>query len=399
MFVDEKVASDTERQLHLRLFSDSEMARRLAKLKEALNQNSIDALLLSDEPNVCYVSGMDVPSFATRARPIVVLIPAVDEAVVVCSRSQAPNARAMSWIERIETFDGFEEEAIAVIEKVLVDLGLTRATFGCELGQEQRLGLTYKGFSSLQRRLSGARWADAAPIIWPVRQIKSDDEIEYMRRAGSINAEALDQATRSARQGLSEREVSLSWARTVAELGGDRPGYLATHSGLGNYRRVSGRATERSLEPGDLLWMDAGAIYRQYWSDLTRLVAVGRAKEQDYRRYKLAWDIVGAIVEQVRVGMSASDLATEASRICASVGVAMAGPARIGHGIGLEVTEPPSVRVGDETILEPGMTLAIETGVADWDGYFVLEDNIVVGAKGAELLAPRASRMLPVVGE
>ena len=295
MFVDEKVASETERQLHLRLFSDSEMARRLAKLKEALNQNSIDALLLSDEPNVCYVSGMDVPSFSTRARPIVVLIPAVDEPVVICSKSQAPNARAMSWIKRIETFNGFEEEAIAVIEKILLDLGLTHATFGCELGQEQRLGLTYKGFSSLQRLLPGARWADAAPIIWPVRQIKSDDEIEYMRRAGSINAEALDRATRSARQGLSEREVSLSWARTVAELGGDRPGYLATHSGLGNYRRVSGRATERSLEPGDLLWMDTGAVYRQYWSDLTRLVAVGKAKEQDYRRYKLAWDIVGAI--------------------------------------------------------------------------------------------------------
>ena len=67
----------------------------------------------------------------------------------MCSRSQAPNARAMSWIERIETFDGFEEEAIAVIEKVLVDLGLSHATFGCELGQEQRLGLTYKGFSSV----------------------------------------------------------------------------------------------------------------------------------------------------------------------------------------------------------------------------------------------------------
>ena len=97
--------------------------------------------------------------------------------------------------------------------------------------------------------------------------------------------------------------------------------------------------------------------------------------------------------------MSAGDLATAASRICASVGVAMAGPARIGHGIGLEVTEPPSVRVGDETILEPGMTLAIETGVADWDGYFVLEDNVVIGTKGAELLAPRASHMLPVVGE
>jgi Xaa-Pro aminopeptidase len=73
----------------------------------------------------------------------------------------------------------------------------------------------------------------------------------------------------------------------------------------------------------------------------------------------------------------------------------MGGASRIGHGIGIELTEPPSIIDGDETVLVEGMTLSIETGLADWDGYFLMETNLVITNSGSDVLSSPASTTLP----
>lgn len=394
--LDEDAKQAVERGLQLRMFSDEEMASRVARARESCASHELDALVCSDEANVVYFTGIATPSFVTRARPIFVVVPAESPPVLICSRSQAANARGASWIEDIRTFEGFESEAVAALGKVLHDLRLSDGRIGLELGPELRLGMSLAGFRHLEEILPNAALVDATQCIWSVRSIKSQPEIELLRKAGTLNAAAFEAAIRSIGAGSTERDVGRTWATTLLELGADRPGYLAAHSGQGNYRRVSSSPTDRALKSGDLLWMDGGAVYRGYWSDITRLVAIGEPSEKDRQRYEFSWQVIRELIEFVRPQITAGDLARRSLEIFREAGLTMAQSSRIGHGLGKELTEPPSIVDGDETVLEPGMVISIETGVAAWDGYFVLEDNVVVTANGAEMLSTPASPHLPV---
>ncbi len=388
-----------ERDLRLRTVEDAEIAGRHARLRAGMRRHGLDGLLLTDEPNVVYVTGLSVPSFTTRARPLMVLLPAADDVqpVLICSRSQSANARSSSSIQQIATFERFEPDAIEVARDVAHQLGLAAGRIGCEIGPEQRLGLTYTGFRHLEDLLPGADLTDGGPAVWQARQTKGPAELRHLRRAGELNSAAMDAAVATAAAGRSEREIRDTWARALADGGADRPGYLAVQSGPGNYRRISSNATDRRLQTGDLLWMDGGPVVGGYWSDITRMVSIGAARSQDRERYAIAWQVVHELVDGVRPGMTAGDVARSGAQIFAGLGQVMGGASRIGHGIGLELTEPPSIVDGDETELVPGMTLSIETGIAAWDGYFLHEDNLVVTDDGAELLSrPAPAHLLEV---
>lgn len=389
---------EAERALAVRLFDDSEIEARIERTRAHLEQQGLDALLVSDAPNVFYFTAMETPSFATRARPLLVLVPVDGPPVLICSRSQAANARAASAIAHIAPFEGFEPEAIGVLVDELHSRGLGAARIGCEIGPEQRLGITLGGFERLRASLPDAEIRDGSPAIWATRAVKSPAEVDLMRAAGAINAGAFEAALAAAGPGVSERAVYAAWAAAACDLGADRPGYFAVHSGPGSYRRVSSSATDRALRPGDLLWMDGGVVHRGYWSDVTRMIAIGEPRPEDVEDYAFAHAVVAELIATVRAGHSAGDVARHAARLFAAAGLPMGSSSRNGHGLGIELTEPPSIVDGDETELRPGMTISVETGVARWGGYFMLEDNFVVGDNGAELLSIPAPETLPVAG-
>jgi Xaa-Pro aminopeptidase len=393
---EEEAKQAVERGLQLRTFENEEMESRVERAREACAPQELDALVCSDEANVVYFTGIETPSFATRSRPILVIIPAASRPILVCSRSQGANARAASWIQDIRTFEGFESEAVHALSASLRDLGLSRGRIGLELGAELRLGMSVSGFRQLEAALPDATLCDAARCIRAVRAIKSSAEIALLRQAGKVNAQAFDAAIEAIGPGSTERDVGRSWSTALLEYGADRAGYLAAHSGPGNYRRVSGCPTDRALCPGDLLWMDGGAVYGGYWSDITRLVAIGTPRDEDCRRYEFSWSVIRELISAIRPAMSAGDIARRSLAIFRDAGLTMAQSSRIGHGLGRELTEPPSIVDGDETTLEPGMVISLETGVAAWDGYFVIEDNVVVTSDGSEMLSVPALPYLPV---
>jgi Xaa-Pro dipeptidase len=378
-------------------FDDAEHAARVERARAGMAADGLDALWLTSEPNYTYLSGHQTGMFAIKSRPLSFLLPREGEPALVIARSHLPRAAATSWVPDRRGYDGFEAEAVALLAEVVRARGLAGARIGAELGHEQRPGISPLGLEALRARLPEARLVDAAPLLWRLRVRKSAAERACLRRAGAATGQAYDRLLAGAGAGVSEAELHRAFAAGAVEAGADRAGFFFVHSGTGAYQPSDGTATERRLAAGDLLWVDAGAVWRGYWADYVRMAAVGQSTADQRRRYATVYAASRAVLSAVRPGVPVAALARLCAEQLASAGEALGTASRIGHGIGLDLTEPPSLNELEPTVLEVGMALAIEPTIAASDGRFVVEENLVVTEDGYELLSEPAPPELPVV--
>jgi Xaa-Pro aminopeptidase len=379
-------------------FDDAEYAERVRRGRTGMAAVGLDALWVASEANYVYLSGHHTGMFAIKSRPLGLVLPREGEAALVVARSHLPQARVASWVADQRGYEGFEPEALALLAETIRSRGLARGRIGAELGLEQRLGVSPLGFERLRVLLPGVAWVDAAPLLWRLRMRKSTVEAEYLRRAGRDTARAYREVFRTAKVGVSERELRRAFTAGAAEAGADRVGFFFIHAGDGGHQPSDGTPTARRLKGRDLLWIDAGAVYRGYWSDYVRMASVGEPTPERRRRYGAVYRASRAVLEAVRPGVPVSELARICAARLAQEGEALGSASRIGHGIGLDLTEPPSLNESDPTVLEPGMVLAVEPTVVAHDGRYVVEENLVVTESGYELLSKPAPRELPVLG-
>lgn len=360
---------------------------RTSRLQSRLATQGVGAAVITSPPNFHYFTGVHSPSFLSNARPQICVIPADGLPVLVVSRSQAPNAAACSWIKQIDTFEGFEPESLEVVANTLDEMGIVGEHVGFEFGSEHRLGLTINGLHWLESKIDGSKFVDIASELWKLRMVKSPREVEELRAAAQATATAMETAIGHARPGITEVAVRRHFLTALVELGLD-PGYLAVHSGVGNYDKVNADASLRQLQRGDLLWLDGGGISKGYRADITRLVSIGEPSAEARRSYHQAHRLSSSLMETVTTGMQASELMSACRGLFDREAQVIGSATRVGHGIGLELTEPPSIVDGDDTRLDLGMCLALEPGIATPYGYFVLEEDIVITGTGAERISP-----------
>jgi Xaa-Pro aminopeptidase len=388
--------SATGRRGRLAIFPPEEYHARLARTRTLMQAAGIDVLWVTTESNHFYFSGLQTPSFWTRARPITMLIPLAGEPAIIVSRNQEGQALATSWVPDVRIHRGLEPEALAVAADFLRERGLEGARIGCELGEEQRLGMSYLGFQRMRTDFPNADWVDAAALLWNVRRIKSEREIVALAEIGAITGRAYEKMMMAVAPGLTERQVHQALVVSLVEQGADRPGYNAVHSGPGNYRRIGG-PTDRLLEVGDLVWADTGVSRNGYWADYMRTVAIGRPVTRHRVRYAIAYEAVQEMLAVVRPGVAIAELMRTCGRVFGRHGVELGSATRVGHGVGVDLAEPPSIVGDNETPLEVGMVLAIEPAIADDDGFLAVEENFTVTANGFRLLSAPAPAELPWV--
>jgi Xaa-Pro aminopeptidase len=378
-------------------FDAAEYAGRWARARAAMADAGLDALFISSECNYRYLSGHVTPFWVSKSRPMFLLLPLRGEPILFVTTSQVPTVRATSPVAEVRAWEGFVAPGVDLLEAALHELGLAAGRIGAELGEEQRLGLPYADFVDLQNRLPRAAFVDAAELLWALRMIKSPAEIAYLRRSAAIASAAYRELFAAVRPGMSEREVFATFVASTIRQGAERPGYVPVHSGAGHYQRISMGPTDRRLAPGDLLWLDGGCVYRGYWSDFARMVAIGRPTAAQRDRYRRVRAVMHDCIAAVRPGVTMPELTARAQRAFAAAGLAFSSHSRIGHGLGLDITEPPSINLADETVVQPGMVLTMEPTSAAEDGFFQLEENYVVTAGGCELLTEPAPAELPVI--
>jgi Xaa-Pro dipeptidase len=378
-------------------FPREEFEGRWRRAREGMGQRRLDALLITSEANYRYLSGHYSGFWISKARPMLMLLPSAREPTLLMTRNQVPLAETMSPVKDIRSWEGFMAEAIPALADAIKSAGLERGRIGAELGFKQRLGMPVTEFHRLESLLPNAAFVDAADLFWSLRLRKSPREVAYLRESIRITCEAYAVMFATVRPGMTEREAHRTFLVELFKRGAERPGYIPVTSGPGNYERRTGGPSDRKLEPGDLLWFDGGCSYMGYWSDLSRMVAIQGATAEQMRAYRDMRAITHACLEEVGADRPIAAIDRRARAEFKARGLRYGSASRVGHGIGLDHTEPPSLREDVEGPLEAGMVLSIEPTILADHGLYQVEELYVVTESGYTLLTQPAADDLPVV--
>jgi Xaa-Pro aminopeptidase len=378
---------------------DADVGRRRDALATALAEQDLDAALVASRGNFTYLSGYVSPTWPNVARPMALLVTAdghcaalVGEGEAQAVAALAPGAEPVVYREPRSHGSAAPNFADALVDALAGHLGdrpLRRLAI--ELEPPSPPGLVPAALERLRERL-GADLQDVGRLLWPLRERKSAYEIGRMRAAAQALGRAYDAFAAEARPGMSERELARAMTAAAAREA-DQVGYLVVVAGAGNAPLAP--PTERVWERGELLLVDTGVLVDGYWADLSRHFAAGEptaAQESAYARVVEAQRRGRAAV---REGVSPAAVAVE----MAAVLPPGTGFGRFGHGIGVEITEPPSLHASEEEPLPAGATLCVEPSAAfDDAGFLVGEEMVAVTEGGAELLSPPFPERLPRAG-
>jgi len=250
------------------------------------------------------------------------------------------------------------------------------------------------GFDAMEAedylRISGQLAGSMMPIsqhIWTLRMVKDESEIEKIRRACEISSKCMELASELLGEGLTEYEVKSEILREMLSLGGDGPAFDPIVASGPNSSKPHGAYKNRMIERGDVVVIDLGVIYEGYCSDITRTFYLGSGSNEVSRVHQAVLEAKRRAEELIRIGVKVSDIYHAAHEVLALVGYADYFLHALGHGIGIEIHEPPRLFRDSKEILAEGMMITIEPGVYIPKRFGVrIEDTILVRRDGIEKL-------------
>ncbi len=385
-------------------FPVEEYQRRVERAKDLMGSYGLDALMVTGDfsasQNYRYMSGHVPRDYqANSARPHLFLLTREGGAAIcVHFFSEAPARQC--WVDNIHVYTQPFRHTDAL--ELFTMLGIQRGTVGMELGLDQRLMMPVGDYERLKTELPQVEWADAAPLIWDMRMIKSPAEVEAITEADRMNANALAKTWERAEIGMTEREVYDLCAHALIEEGSNQPPFAqmtiqssARYRGKGLVTPFSG-PTDEPLREGDVIFIDSGALVRGYWGEFNRMAVMGEPSAEQRRWHDLICGIVReAIAEVLRPGITCEQAMEECIGLYDKAGVDSSQYQQyvnypyfhLCHGLGLESSEVPLVRFTDQTVIQPGMVFSVEAYVRGHDIQYGSEDDILITETGTELLS------------
>lgn len=357
---------------------------RLGRAVDEAAARDLDALVVSPCPDLTYLTGYDPIPFE---RPtLLVLRPNRDPVMLVpeLERALAAASPVGEQLELVPWRDGSDPYGAAA--SLLA--GAARVAVADRLWAVHLLGL--------QRALPGVAFSPGSPVIGRLRAIKDEHELGALRRAGRAADETFREIVTMPFQGRSEEDVAHDLAELLVRNGHARADFTIVASGP-NAASPHHEPGGRTILPHDVVVMDFGGELGGYFSDTTRTVVVAEAPDGFEQAYVAVQHAQAAAVDAVRPGREAQEIDRAARAVIEAAGYGERFIHRTGHGIGLEVHEPPYMVEGDRTVLETGMTFSVEPGVY-LEGLFGIriEDIVAVTDDGVERLN-RSTRELQTV--
>lgn len=275
------------------------------------------------------------------------------------------------------------EMAAAVHKLGLKRIGYEPARMACDF------------YGALKSRLPmGASLQPSDGWIEALRMVKSPAEIERIRRSVVTNSRAFEQAVARVKPGMTERDLAAELEYRMRRLGAEKPAFETIVAAGVRSALPHAQPTAAPLNPGGLVVIDMGAFEDGYASDMTRMLFLGSPPARVKRAYHAVLEAQLAAIDAVRSGVPAGRVDGAARAVLKRHGLDRAFIHATGHGLGLEIHEPPRVGKRVKTPLEAGMAITIEPGVyiEGWGGIRI-EDTVVVTGNGCEVLTPTSKEL------
>lgn len=383
----------------VRGFSTAEFEARASRAQARMNSKELAGLLVMTEPEVRYFSGFQTLFWQSPTRPWFLFVPADGKPIAIIPEIGAELMKR-SWVDDIRTWSAPnpEDDGISLLTDLLAPYAAAGQTIGVMKGHETHLRMPLSDWEKLQASLPGLKIDDATMLVQGLRMVKSGAEIAKLSHICAIGSATFANVPNFVAEGMPLDQVFREFRREALAQGADDAPYVVGGADQGGYSDVISPPTQRPLTRGDVLMVDTGCTWDGYFCDFDRNWAIGKADDEARRAYDTLWRATEAGLATAKPGATCQDLFKAMSTVIAEMDDSGGDIGRLGHGLGMQLTEQPSHATFDQTELLENMVLTLEPSLSYGNGLMMVhEENIVVTPEGGRLLTTRAAPELPII--
>jgi Xaa-Pro aminopeptidase len=379
-------------------FAELEFEQRLIQAQKVMKSYKLDGILVTTPQNIRYFTGYDSQFWESPTRPWFVVVPASGKPIAIVPEI-GESVFKKTWLDEIKSWPSPrpEDDGISLVKSTLEDLNKTYGQIGAEFGKEMTIRMPVRDLFKLKDSVN-TNIVNGSDAIWDMRIIKTNAEIERIKFICSIASDAYNELPSKLRIGDTEREAVNKLKIDVLNRGADNVPFMPGISGVGGVSQIVCGPSDRILKNGDILFIDTGSTFDGYFCDFNRNYAFGEISSEVERVHETLWLATEAGIKAAVPGTTTDEIWLAMNTIIQDAGAIGNNVGRLGHGLGLQLTEPPSHRPGDNTRIVENMVLTIEPVMEYAPGKMIVhEENIAITKDGSRLLTKRAPRQMPII--
>lgn len=382
-------------------FPLAEYVMRKEKLQQQMVNAGVDGVLLTQEENLRYFCGARSTAWEDKTTPVCVLVVAQDGRMAMVTSARAESTcRYTACLEENEFISfgsgkpGVPETLAQAVVEAFSQLGLNTKRVGVESGMVARIAIPYMEYCAIQQSLTGCTFVPFAEYIWQIRSIKSPREVEVFRKVCDISGQCYQKAFDSVvLDKTTEKDVYHVFAQEAFRLGADSMPPLIVQFGKGRYTQANCPPSDKVItsKKHEFLFVDTGPALKGYITDTIRMAVVDSMTPRQAELRKMADEALEFCLDMIHDGVNCRDVSAKMDAMIEAKGFGPWNQTKgwTGHGLGLDIHEPPTLSCDCDMLIRSGMILSVEPLMMDKEnGIIATEFNILVTDTGYINLTP-----------
>lgn len=338
---------------------------RTKVLREELNKSGLNGYVITDINNIYYFTGfLDIPD-----AKLCLIVPLNEEPILFTNplSYSAASEKARGCIVKLVKSS---EKIVEKLADEVRDLKLTRVGFD---------DMEISFYLKLIKKLRNVDFQQRTELVWKLRKVKSDEEIRWMKKAAEFTDRGMKAGLEAVKAGVHEYEVAAEAEYEMRARGSEGTAFETIVASGPRSAYPHGVCSDRIIQKGDFVILDMGGVYKGYKSDLTRTVVAGETSSKQEKIFNLVLEAQNEAFRQIRAGIKASELDGLARKVIKDKGYGDKFLHGLGHGVGLNIHEPPTLSKSSKDILEEGNVVTVEPGVyIQGFGGVRIEDSVLI---------------------